>query len=109
MVVVLQDMAHLRGVGDSQGAAEGGSLLAQVGILQQGDRTSATEGWQDITVWAHYYNSDQELLKHIAQDEPVNTYRAQDLEVHSNGDYGLVKQVTKSVQAEGGEILICNT
>ena len=63
-------MAHLRGVGGSQGAAEGGSLPAQVGSLQQGDRTSATEGTQNITVLAHYYDSDLELLKHIAQDEP---------------------------------------
>ena len=60
VAVVLLDMAHLRGVGGSQGAAEGDSLLAQVGSLQQGDRTSATEGRQNITVWAHYYDSDQE-------------------------------------------------
>ena len=44
VVVVLQDTAHLRGVGGSQGSAEGGSLPAQVDSLQQGDRTSATEG-----------------------------------------------------------------
>ena len=65
-------MAQLRGVEGSRVVAEGGSLLAQVGILQQGDRTSATEGRQDVTVWAHYYYSDQELLKHIAQDEPLD-------------------------------------
>ena len=43
VVVVLLDMAHLRGVGGSQGSAEGGSLLAQVGSFQHGDRTSASE------------------------------------------------------------------
>ena len=42
-VVVLQDIAHPRGVGGSEGSAEVGSLPAQVGSLQQGDRTSASE------------------------------------------------------------------
>ena len=65
VVVVLQDRAHLQGVGDSQGAAVGGSLLAQVGILQQEDRTSATDGKKtSVTVYAHCYDSkgSQELL-----------------------------------------------
>ena len=65
VVVVLQDRAHLQGVGGSWGAAEGGSLLAQVGSLQQEDRTSATDGRKKVllcTLTAMTVKDHQELL-----------------------------------------------
>ena len=71
VVVVLPDRAHLQGVGGSRGAAVGGSLLAQVGSLQQGDRTSATEGRKtSVTVQAHCYDSKGSPRAPTLHNEP---------------------------------------
>ena len=71
VVVVLQDKAHLQGVGGSRGAAVGGSLLAQVGSLQQEDRTSTTEGRKtSVTMYAHCYDSKGAQRAPTLHNEP---------------------------------------
>ena len=78
VVVVLQDRAHLQGVGGSRGAAVGGSLLAQVGSLlaqvgslQQEDRTSATDGRKtSVTVYAHCNDSKGSPRAPTLHNEP---------------------------------------
>ena len=68
VVVVLQDMAHLRGVGGSQGSVEGGSLPAHVDSLQKGDRDISNRKQEDKILLYRFIlltaSDHQELLKH---------------------------------------------